>query len=221
MAANIGDLLTNLSATLGRGTALDSELLVRIRNSVRQIERAGNYRWMWRFDDSVSFTTATRRLALSSLLTATNRQLKRVEFLRIVDSTSEFIYLDQVDPADLSARTTSYSTATTGTPTSFWIDGELDLVLNVQTASAETAEIGLYQFTNLGTVTGTATHWLFENGEDAIEAQIMYNIAARIRDDKAMARWRALRDEILSDVVVSEEELIRGGSANLQMRLPY
>lgn len=219
MAANIGEMLTNISATLGRGTTFDDALIIRIRNAVRQIERDRDFHYMFSFNSAISLTTATRRLVVADLLTATDRGIKRVEFLRIVDSTSDFHYMEQVAPQDLSARTTTYSTATTGMPTSWWMDGDEEIVLNVQTASTETAEGGFYEYSNLGSSTSTATSWLFTNAEDLVEAQVMFTMAARIRDTEGMQRWKAMRDELHTSLEVSEADLTAGGGS-LQMRFP-
>ena len=219
MAADLAELLTNISATLGRGTALDDVLLIRIKQAVRQLERNNNFSNMFFFASSISLTTATRRLVFTDILSATDKLPKKVDFFRIVDSTNEFIYLDQVKPQDLSARTTLYSTATEGVPTAFWLDRDVDLVLNAQLASAETAEAGFFEYSNFGTGTGTATSWWFTNGDDLVEAQVMYNISARLRDTEGMKRWQAIRQEIYDTMDIAETSLEFGGG-NLQMRYP-
>lgn len=147
-----------ISEEISRGTSLDSKIAKRVNMAIRWAERRYNMQYMHRF---VTFTLGAGDRSIS---TPTSGVPKRIEFMRIVNSDNEFTYVPKVDPANVISIGTEIHGFWQDAYEFFWFDGAPTEDTNFEMLYFEYAAI---------LVADGDTHWLIDNAEDFMIAQVM------------------------------------------------
>lgn len=195
----LGDIHEQISASLGRGTAFDTEIPTFVRMAVQWIERNYTFAYMDELREFVVDPTAEepRVIALPP------RKIKEIRFVRIVGSDGLYEYLTRIPATDTAG-------VEEGTPTAFYLVGASTLMLDNTPTSELLLETGLYVFSAWPTA-DSATHWLIDNGPDVLIAKALEFIAIRLRDESMLQFYQLQRQEALANLLVADKSLTTRG----------
>ena len=193
----LGDLHTEISSILARGSSVDSLIPAAVRRAALWIERNHTFKYMERFSEvTLGKGDNPRRVRLPSI------RIKSIEVFRInVDGT--FYPLKHIDPEDMASVPEEL-------PRGFWLDGVSFAVLNATPDQEYSAEIQWTAFTEWPSDTN-AENWLLMMAEDLLLAQSILMLGPVLRNDALMKMWVGMRNEALKTVLAADRALRDGG----------
>jgi len=195
-----------VSDSLRRGTTQDSYIPGQVKLAALWLERNYTFRYMEQFR-LVQLVTGDRTITLP-----TNKVVKSIKFLRLINSDNTYQVLKQVDPRDLHALAE-------GGPTSFWKVGSHTLVLNATPTEDLAGEAVLVEYTDWP-VEPQSKHELMDMAADVLLEQSMLFMAAFLRDPAMAAVHKTLRDEALNTLTRAEDEGVYGGESVSMAYIP-
>lgn len=186
---------TAISRECNKGARLDDVIPDYTRRAARFIERQHSLKYMERF---VTFTVLAAA-AEPRAVAFPNTRVKAINFLRYLNSDSEFNYLGQVDPQTVVANESAV-------PTGYWMDG-LDYLWFDNTPQENIAmEFSFIEYTAWPTDT-TKEPWLLANAEEVMIAQTMMLMSGVAREPGWMELYKEMKAEGLQTLFVADEEM--------------
>ena len=192
-----------VSEVINRGDKFDSQIPNFVKLAARRIERRRTFQYMEKFDNSkLDLVEDTRSYAISTL---TANQIKRINFWRIVNTTTgsddvTFSYIEKVKAADILERPKEK-------PSTFWLDAWDNFILGeIPDKAYDNTEIHWEEFTDWPAKIEQQP-WLITNAEDLMMAQTMLLMAPRLRmNEKMVSLWVGLGKDALETIITSEQE---------------
>lgn len=186
---------TLVSATIARGTSLDAQIPSAARRAARWLERNYTFKYMERYSEFVISSTAN----FPRIISLPSANLKSIRFVRIKLENGEFVYLDQIDPRDVSSNPNDI-------PLRYWLDGVSYLYLDATPTRDYNAEMGWNSYTAWPTDSG-ASNWLLDNGEDWLLYATLVEMSTFLRDPQLFQLYKTQRDEALRTLLLADEQL--------------
>lgn len=91
-------------------------------------------------------------------------------------------------------------------PRGYWFDGLTTMLFDREFAEVYPTTIRADIYTNPSQLSGNNTHWLFNNAEKALIAQVMTNLGPTMREPELMGMYKAQFIEDWDDIVSQVEE---------------
>lgn len=208
----LSEFTAMVSGEANQGTRLDSYIPNTIRRAARLIERNTDFLYMERFlelDLDVSVANP-RFLPFPGVLT------KKINFVRYEQSfpsttTRKYKYLASVDPINITTIEEGES------PSAYWISGDETgtryLILDQVGTENMTLEVHSVEFSTWPTQS-TATHWLFDNAEDALLAKSMQLLAPYANEPDWVSFYNPMWEEGIRTLTMSDEGARHAGTAD-------
>ena len=205
MTTSFNTMVTNISLELNMGTTYDAYLPRALRNAIRGFERKLDFPYM-RNQVGVGLSEGDTTADLNDLVEVDMNQFKTIKWWRLEDDNGNFTYMNKVDPRDFASVDSSAIP-----PTSYWIDLQEELVYfdrEVNDDYSTTRSIAMVvESTDPDTlVAGLASHWLFDNAEEALIAATVMNMSPRMREPEFLMLYKTQFDDAWDDLVQHVED---------------
>lgn len=184
----ISDFHEDLGLLAPRGSSIDSLLPIATKVGIRFIEDAHTFEYMNRY---VEFTIDADAEYPRTISQPTN--LKHVEFLRLVATSGDFKYLEEVDPRDVNTKRIEE-------PSAYWKDGKEYFWLDSTPDQDYEAEMGYKIYTVVPSDT-TQSLWILDNMYELSLASCGAALANLIKDRKMRQEMVAMRDELMQGAI--------------------
>ena len=205
MPISFNTMVTTISGELNMGTRYDAQIPAKLRQAVRKFERKLDFPYMREFV-GIEVSAGDTTVDLIDFAPIDIVLLKKILFWRLEDSYGQFSYIKSVEPQDFR------SVDDLGIPpSSYFINYPEELVyvdreFN-ETYEAEKSRALVVSFTDPDTlVAGLASHWLFDNAEQAIIAQTILNLGPTMREPEMMVTYGKLLETEWDDLCQYVEE---------------
>jgi len=209
----LGDFITMVSASLRRGTTLDSFIPQQTRLAAQWLERNYTMKYMENF--RILQVLQNQR----TIKMPPNVQVKAAKFIRLINNDGFYVYLNKVEPEDLIGIV-SINTTSDPTPRSYYIVGLSTLVLDTIPAVNWTGEAILYEYTDWPTDL-TMTHPLLTTAADLLLAQTQLLMSLNVMKDLRMVQaYLEARNEAVNTFTRAEDETKYGGESISMAYIP-
>lgn len=205
----LGEFHTLVSTCMKRGTALDASIPTQVALAVQWMERNYTMKYMERFR-LLQVTANDRVISMPP-----NVMFKGAKFVRLINDDGTYGYLNKIEPEDLTGLRSSTSNPTSQdvVPSAYYVVGLDTLVLDSVPDVDWNGEAMFYEFTDWPTDTAS-THPLLRMAADVLLAQTQWFMAINIIKDLRMAEvYKAARDEAMSTLTRTEDEIKYGGES--------
>ena len=196
---NLGEFHSLVSTSLRRGTSLDNVIPVYSKLAHQWMERNYDFKYMEVFR-ILQLVEGDRTVNLPS-----NRVMKSIMFIRIIDDSESYIKLRKGTATDFKGTRTQI-------PTGFWISGNDTIVFNNTPDKEYSGEAIFTEFTDWP-VASTGRHPMIDMAADVLLYQTLIHMAAYLRDAEMVTAYKLLRDESLTTLLLSEDETRFEGEA--------
>jgi hypothetical protein len=226
---NVDQFNSMVSASLKRGTTLDSQIPQQTAMAVQWIERNYTFKYMEAF--RLIVIQQNERV----LLMPVGSVVKSWIFFRIVNTDGSYSYINKVEGKDLTLVNSSANTIIggavppTGTvfqivPKNFFQVNLSTIVLDAVPSQNLNAEAMFYNYSSwpvdVTTIPGggsTFTHTLLLIASDMLLAQTQMNCAVNLlKDLRMMQAYKEVRDEAVNTLLRAEDETKWAGE-NIRM----
>lgn len=205
---NLGAFHARVARALRRGTSLDDSIPTWVEEAVQQIEGNYNFQYMKRWME-ISVDADADNPHLISLY---NTPIKKVALLRYY-SEDEGRFKVIKGPKDPQERATREE----GFPTSFWLNGVSDIVLDSIPDEDLELEANLVVFTSWQPDETNFEHYLIDRHRQLILSETILVANMELRDERLELVYGKMNERAWVQVRVTEEELQYGGETGAQM----
>lgn len=222
---NLDQFNSMVSASLRRGTTLDSAIPQQTALAVQWLERNFTFKYMECFR-LVTIVQNQRVIQMPKGL------IKSWIFFRIINSDGSYSYLNKVEGKDLTLVNSTANTlipntipspsgTTVITPGNFFQVGLSNIVLDAVPSQNFNAESMFYNYSSWPTDTSTIpgggsqfTHPIIDVAADLLLAQTQMLMSANITKDlRMMAAYKEMRDEAVNTLTRADDETKYGGES--------
>lgn len=196
----LSEFHTEVRRVARRGNALDDEIPGAVRRAARWIERNYTLKYMERYVEFTVDLGADHPEALEFPYGTPihPERVKSFNFFRWRREHS-YLYLTQMDARDWTPKEE-------GVPTHYWLAGRDTIWLNRIPTEALIGEISFNEFSEWPT-SGTATHWLLGNAEDALLAASMLELVPVMRDQRLEQHYAGKLPVLLRALIAADQDL--------------
>jgi hypothetical protein len=195
------DFHSMVSFELKRGTSLDSQIPLYVKQAVNFLERNSPLKYMEEW--------VTLKLELNDQIVDFVWSFRSWKFLRYAQD-AEWFYLQKRDPRE------EFTPAGPTVPTKYSQIGMRYLRLNAPWRGPGNLELEgiVYKFSDWQTTRPDFRHFLLEQASDLLLYQTMLRIGASIKDSRVDALYRPLRDEALKTFLSMDTDAEFEGSTD-------
>jgi len=204
MARTRGQIKETLRGIINRGATVDGVLDFYLASAGQWIERNYTLQYMHRW---VEFTLDP--LAPHPRMMPLPERPKSIEFIRLKQGT-DYAYVRRVHAQEIEGEYIGF-------PTHYWLDADQHIVLSAAPAEAIDGEMGYHIYSDWNGQTDDSEHWLFDYGSDLIVHQTLLLMIPYIRWEDRFQTLQATRDEALRTLLLADEELKNGPTAETRM----
>lgn len=203
---DLGEFHSLVSTSLRRGTSLDTVIPSYSKIACLWMERNYSFKYMENFR-LLQLVAGDRTVNIP-----TNRRVKSIEFIRLIDEEGGYTKLKKGNAEDFKGTETA-------APTGYWLVGTRTIVFNNTPDEDLSGEAIFSEFTDWPTA-NTETHPLIDYGTDVLLYQTLIHMAAYLRDAEMVQAYKALRDESINTLLRSEDETRFDGEALSMAYIP-
>jgi hypothetical protein len=198
---------TNVRSIINRGTKYDTEITNFTRQSARWIERNASLKYMECLeplriiedDEEILFNTDLIKSIIFMRLDIDRNLIQSLNIAWAFGPDDRWFFLKKGDPRDFIDKEK-------GIPSHYWLgSGNRKIKFNRPSVTDFDGEIFYNRYSDWPTDT-TKTHWLLNNAEDILLAQVMILMAPVLRNPRLVGQYRPIRDEAIRTMMLAEEE---------------
>ena len=205
----LGTFTARVRTALARGTSLDTLIPTWISEAARQIERNYTFQYMKRW----LTLEADASSDYPHIISIAGYEFKRFFSLRYLGEDQRF--------HDLPKREPNYrATRIAGTPTSYWLDGVSNIVLDAIPEEDLELELHAHLYSTWGTE-DSWDHWLLRNAPDLLRSMTLMMAAQDLRDPKMYETYKGKYLDAQTTINVGEEELQSQDAPKMEWQDPY
>lgn len=206
MTVTLSEIKDTVRAAIGRGTALDTELVKFIRRALRHIERRKNWPGMLHLNTVQNDLDAE----YPRTLLIPNREVRSIVSMQIThereSGEEDFTELSVKKTLNKAPNPQYWDAPITGYPTEYRLAQKNLIIFNNTPEKVYKFSVEWYEF-SLIPDEANASHWLFDDAQEIIEDLATYYAAKRYRDyQRAGAILQLLSPQIDDLVGQSEDE---------------
>lgn len=192
--------------SLRRGTTLTTQIVGQTKLACQWMERNYTFKYMETFR-LFQAVEGSRTLDLP-----TNCTIKAHKFIRLIGVDGLYTPLKKVEPEDLPGLRTSANSSGNTVPANYWVIGNNTIVFDSVLTANLNGEAMFYQYSDWP-VDGAETHPLLGFASDVLLEQVLFFMAAFLKDAEMAQARKLLRDEAVNTLVRAEDENKYGGES--------
>lgn len=205
MTVVLSDIKDTLRGAIGRGTALDTELVKFVRRALRFIERKKNWPAMLHLNTVQNDLSAE----YPRTLLIPNREIRSIVSMQIThEQASGETTWTELSPKKTLVKATNAQTwdpPETGYPTEYRLAQKNLIVFNNEPELVYKFAVEWYEY-SLIPDEANARHWLFDDAQEIIEDLATYYAAKKYRDYNRATAILALVQPAIDDLVGQSED---------------
>lgn len=205
MTVTLSDIKDTVRAAIGRGTALDAELVNFVRRALRYVERKKNWPGMLHLNTVQNEPDAE----YPRTLLIPNREVRAITSMQIThekdDGDEDFTELSSKKTLNKAPDARVWDPPQVGYPTEYRLAQKNLIIFNNTPEKVYRFAVEWYEYSLIADE-DNASHWLFDDAQEIIEDLATHYAAKRYRDYQRAAAILQLVAPQVDDLVGQSED---------------